>query len=192
MSAQGETQPETSPEAHIEAVAARRDRTAFEQLFEYFAPRVKAYLKRLGMDEPSADEMAQEVMLTVWRKAHLFDRRKAKASTWIFTVARNLRIDRIRRERRPSIDPEDPVIAGEPPSTGEEALDIVQIGERVRAALAQLPAEQARVIEMSFFEEKPHSAIAAELNMPLGTVKSRLRLAFGRIRSALAEEGREA
>jgi len=188
------TQPnaERAPEALIEAVAASRDKSAFQELFVYFAPRIKAYLRRLGMDEAAADEMSQEAMLTLWRKAHLFDRRKAKASTWVFTIARNLRIDRIRRERRPSIDPEDPAIAGEPPSTGEELVDSAQIGERVRAALSGLPADQARVIEMAFFEEKTHTMIAAELDLPLGTVKSRLRLAFGRIRSVLvAEEGGE-
>jgi RNA polymerase sigma-70 factor (ECF subfamily) len=169
----------------VEAVAARRDREAFLALYGFYAPRVKAYLIRSGGSH-LADETTQEAMLAVWRKAALFDPAKASASTWIFTIARNLFIDRKRRERRPEIDPSDPLLAeGETPA--DQALSARQSETRVRAALSSLPADQAQVITMAFFEDKPHSAIAAELKLPLGTVKSRLRLAFGRLRGVLGE-----
>ena len=94
--------------ALLAAVGAARDRAAFEALFRHFAPRIKAYLLRLGAGSPGAEDLAQEAMLSVWRKAVLFDPAKASAATWIFTIARNLRIDALRRERRPEFDPGDP------------------------------------------------------------------------------------
>jgi RNA polymerase sigma-70 factor (ECF subfamily) len=172
-------------DALIGAVATRRDREAFLALYGFYAPRVKAYLIRIGGGH-LADETAQETMLAVWRKAALFDPEKASASTWIFTIARNLFIDRKRRERRPEMDPSDPLLTeGDAPA--DQVLSARQSELRVRAALSSLPADQAQVIMMAFFEDKPHSAIAAELKLPLGTVKSRLRLAFGRLRGVLGE-----
>jgi len=170
----------------ILAIARDQDRNAFIALFEHFAPRVKSYLLRLGGAD-LAEEMAQEAMLMVWRKAGQFDPHKASASTWIFTIARNLYIDRKRKERRPEIDPSDPMLVAEADPAADIALSMRQSEQLVRAALATLPPEQARVIELSFFADKPHAAIAAELDLPLGTVKSRLRLALARLRGALGE-----
>lgn len=174
----------------ILAIARNGDRGAFVTLYEHYAPRLKSYLSRLGGAD-AAEEMAQEAMLIVWRKAALFDPDKASAGTWIFTVARNLHIDRRRKERRPEVDPNDPmlVIDAEPPA--DSALSARQTERQVRIAMNDLPPEQVQVIEMSFFEDKPHSTIAAELNLPLGTVKSRLRLAFARLRGALGENAGE-
>ena len=169
----------------IEAIAARRDREAFLALYGFYAPRVKAYLIRIG-GAHIADETTQEAMLAIWRKAALFNPAKASASTWIFTIARNLFIDRKRRERRPEVDPSDPLMV-EGEAQADSILSARQNELRVRAALSSLPADQAKVIMMAFFEDKPHSAIAEELKLPLGTVKSRLRLAFGRLRSVLGE-----
>ena len=168
----------------ILAVAARRDRESFRSLFFYFAPRVKSYLLRLGMSAPLADELAQETLLMVWRKAEQFDPGRASASTWIFTIARNLRIDQLRRGGQPPGDyyPEEEPVA----SPGDE-YSVVERMEKISAALKTLPGDQAEVIRLSFFEEKPHPAIAAQLGIPLGTVKSRLRLAMNRLRSALEE-----
>jgi RNA polymerase sigma-70 factor (ECF subfamily) len=166
------------------AVAQSQDRKAFAELFEYFAPRVKSYLIRLGASD-IAEELAQEVMLSVWRKSRLFDPAKASVSTWIFTIARNVHIDRRRKERRPEFDPSDPVAIADDAPLADHAISSRQNEQAIRAALSELPAEQARVIEMSFFEDKPHSTIAAELKLPLGTVKSRLRLAFARLRGRL-------
>ena len=169
----------------IVLIAQSRDARAFELLFGHFAPRIKGYLIRLGTSGAVAEDLAQETMLAVWRKAALFDPARASASTWIFTVARNLRIDLLRRERRPDFDPNDPAfVPGQEP-----AADALMMRDdedaNLRIALTKLSPEQAEIVQMSFFADKPHSAIAAELGLPLGTVKSRLRLAMVRIRAAL-------
>lgn len=181
-----EIQPDLS--ALLATVGAKRDRAAFEVVFLHFAPRVKSYLLRLGASAALADDLAQEAMLTVWRKAEMFDPSKASASTWIFTIARNLRIDAIRRERRPEFDPNDPAFVPDEEQPADDRM--VREGEdaRLRIALAKLSAEQAQVVQMSFFADKPHSQIARELGLPLGTVKSRLRLAMARIKSVLGGE----
>ncbi|MGD0864920.1 MAG: sigma-70 family RNA polymerase sigma factor [Rhizomicrobium sp.] len=183
------TKTETAPPAQLNdlivLIAQSRDRRAFEMLFAHFAPRIKGYLIRLGTSVAAAEDLAQETMLAVWRKASMFDPARASASTWIFTVARNLRIDLLRRERRPDFDPNDPAfVPGEEPAADARMMrddDDVNL----RAALGKLSPEQAEIVQMSFFADKPHSAIAAELGLPLGTVKSRLRLAMAHIRATL-------
>lgn len=174
----------------ILAVGRRRDRDAFAQLFDHFAPRLKAYLMRLGADDGQAEELVQEIMLLVWRRAETFDPRQAAASTWLFTIARNRRIDRLRRERRPEIDPDDPVLVGEPETGADTALDQRQTMARVRAAIDALPPEQAELLRLAYFDDTPHSRIAALKRLPLGTVKSRIRLALQRLRQNLAAEDR--
>ena len=169
------------------AVGRNADRTAFKELFDHFAPRVKGYLMRLGAGAAVAEDIAQDVMLTLWRKAVQFDPGKASASTWVFTIARNLRIDAIRKERRPEFDADDPTLSPANERSSDENLDWAKAEERLRGALVMLPREQAQVIELSFLADKPHSAIAAELGLPLGTVKSRIRLAMAQLRSALGE-----
>jgi RNA polymerase sigma-70 factor (ECF subfamily) len=170
----------------IGAIAAHADRAAFAALFGHFAPRVKSYMLRLGAPPLQAEELAQETLLTVWRKAAAFDRTKAAPSTWIFTIARNLRIDAARRERRgePVEDPSDEPDAEPGP---DAVLAAAQSEGRIRQALAKLPPEQADVVRLSFFSDKPHAEIAAQLQLPLGTVKSRLRLAMGRLRDLLGD-----
>jgi len=170
-------------DALLRRVAQMRDRAAFAALFDHFAPRIKSYLMRLGAPAAQAEDLAQEAMLSLWRKAHLFDPAKASAATWLFTIARNLRIDAIRREKRPELDPQD-----FQPEAGPDADDAITLANdevRLREALKDLPPDQAAVIEQSFFADKPHSQIADELGIPLGTVKSRLRLAMARLKSAL-------
>jgi RNA polymerase sigma-70 factor, ECF subfamily len=166
-------------------VAADRDRAAFAALFNHFAPRVKAYLLRLGAPPAVAEDLAQEALLSLWRKAHLFDPAKASAATWLFTIARNLRIDAIRRERRPELDPEDFLPEAAP--AADDRIVLADNEAQLRAALKDLPADQIQVIELSFFADKPHSEIAAQLDIPLGTVKSRLRLAMARLKRALLD-----
>lgn len=170
----------------IVEIAARGDRAAFEGLFAHFAPRVKSYMLRLGAAPDAAEELAQETLLTVWRKAAAFDPSRAAASTWIFTIARNLRIDRLRRERRPLVA-DDPSDAPESVRTPDVELASDEDCARVKAAIAALSDEQAEVVRLSFFSDKPHAEIAGELGLPLGTVKSRLRLAMGRLRALLGE-----
>ncbi len=166
-------------------VASERDRTAFAALFSHFAPRVKAYLLRQGAPASVAEDLAQEALLSMWRKAHLFDPAKASVGTWLFTIARNLRIDAIRREKRPELDPEDFMPDSAP--AADEGLVQADDESRLRQALKDLPADQIQVVELSFFADKAHSQIATELGIPLGTVKSRLRLAMSRLKRALGD-----
>ncbi len=179
--------PEDRHSDLIEAVARRRDRAAFAELFHHFAPRLKAFGMRSGGNAEMAEEMAQEAMISVWRRAETFDRSRAAASTWIFTIARNKRIDMIRRTARPKLDAEDFLLIN--PGAGSESADSAAIAgqsqAQIRELLARLPADQKLVLEKAFFEDKTHNVIAEELNLPLGTVKSRIRLALSRLRVAL-------
>lgn len=173
--------------ALIQSIARSRDRQAFACLFAYYAPRVKAWMLRAGTPHAAAEELAQDTMLAVWRKAALFDPAKAGPSTWIFTVARNLRIDAVRRERHPSDLLPDPTDEPEPPVQADLVLRNAQQESRIRVAMQSLPREQAEVIEKAFFEDKPHAEIEKDLGIPLGTVKSRLRLAMIRLRAGLED-----
>ena len=174
----------------IEAVAARADRVAFAALFEHFAPRVKAMMRRAGVSEAAADDLAQDTMLKVWRKASQFDPAYGGAAAWIFTIARNVRIDARRREQRGTayeiqdIDAEFLVDDTPGPDAHTAAA---QIGRRARAAIDGLAPEQRRILEMSIYEDRAHADIALRLQIPLGTVKSRLRLAMARLRGLLEE-----
>ncbi len=169
----------------IVAIAQRRDRQQFAALFAHFGPRLKGFFLRLGVTQGVAEDLMQETMLVVWRKADRFDPARAGASTWIFTVARNLRIDLRRRERDPAKLAEFYDGVGEP--TPSDHLLTAERDGRIHQALTSLPADQAQVIRLSFFEDRPHSQIAEDLKIPLGTVKSRVRLAMMRLR-ALVEE----
>ena len=162
-------------------VARDRDRLAFIALFGHFAPRLKSFLSRAGMETGAAEETVQDVMVQVWHRAELFDPMRASAGTWIFAIARNRRIDRLRRERRPAFDPDDPALV--PDDDGAEATLLAEEREvALHRAIGELPPEQADLLRMAYFEDKAHSAIAAERQLPLGTVKSRLRLALARLR----------
>jgi len=180
-------QPEPSPEWLILEIAARGDRAAFTALFLQFAPRVKAYLSRRGLDGALAEELAQEALLTVWRKAAQYDPARASAAAWIFAIARNLRIDAARRTQF-SLRAPDPT--DEPPEVpaADAILAAEHRGARVGAALAALPVEQLEVIRLAFFDDRPHADIERVLGIPLGTVKSRLRLAISRLRKLLEDD----
>lgn len=170
------------------AVGRDQDRLAFGALFGHFAPRLKTYLRRLGCDSGAAEEIVQEVMLLVWRRAETYDPVQASASTWMFTIARNKRVDSLRREQRPEIDPNDPSLIPDPVEAADHRVEVRESNARLRAALKELPPEQAELLRMAYFEDKPHSLISAEHGIPLGTVKSRLRLAMDRLRRALHED----
>lgn len=172
----------------IETVAVDRDRVAFTVLFDYFAPRIKAFLMRSNNTPATlAEELAQEAMLTVWRRAAQFDRARAGASSWIFTIARNLRIDVARREQRGKVLELEASESLEPPAQPDAEFDAGEREQRVRAALSHLSDDQMRVVRLSFFEGKAHGDIALELQLPLGTVKSRIRLAMNRLRDLLGD-----
>ena len=172
----------------IEQIALRRDRDAFAALFAYFAPRLKAWLIKSGATPGAAEDFAQDAMLTVWRKADLFDARKARAATWIFTIARNRRLDMLRRDARPLPVPEIELAE----QTVERPDDIVALSQdaaRVRDALSQLKPDQVEVLRLAFFMDSPHSEIARRLDLPLGTVKSRIRNAMIKLRLILEPSG---
>ncbi|MEO1013776.1 MAG: sigma-70 family RNA polymerase sigma factor [Pseudomonadota bacterium] len=168
-------------------VAATADRAAFADLYDYFAPRVKGYLMRAGAPADLADDLAQETMLKVWRKAQLFDPQKAGASTWIFTIARNLRIDAARRAAKPTLDPDDPSLMPEAEPQADLTIERADRDKRIKEAFDTLPQAQHEVVKLHFIEDAPHSEIAERLGLPLGTVKSRLRLAFTKIRKELGD-----
>lgn len=179
-------------EGLIRAVA-RRDRSAFAEVFAFFAPRLKAFMMRGGADADTAEELAQEALIQVWRRADSFDAARAAASTWVYTIARNKRIDRLRRERRPALSEEEYVSAlgaDGGAERGDEAVERNQAESRLARSLEALPEDQAVVVKMAFYEDKPHSAIAAELSLPLGTVKSRIRLALARLRGLAQDRDR--
>jgi RNA polymerase sigma-70 factor (ECF subfamily) len=171
----------------IGRIASRADRAAFAELFRLFAPRLKSYLMRQGCDFAVAEDLMQETMVMVWRRAASFDATRASAATWLFTIARNKRIDSLRRQRRPAIDLDDPALVPDPAPSAEEPVLANERGRRLAEALATLPAEQAALIRLAYFDDRAQSEIAAETRLPLGTVKSRLRLALVKLRRALEE-----
>jgi RNA polymerase sigma-70 factor (ECF subfamily) len=173
-------------DAALIARIAKADREAFAALFRRWAGKVKGFLIRSGVGHAEADEAAQEVMLSVWRRADSFDPARAGAATWIYAIARNRRVDLLRR-RRPEPDPDDPLFAPEPEPPADAAAAREGRDAQVRAALEALPADQALVVRLAFYDGLSHAEVAAMIDAPLGTVKSRLRLAMGKIRAALGD-----
>ncbi len=171
----------------LQRVAANGDVDAFRALFKVYAPRIKSYMLRQGADSATAEELSQETLLTVWRKAALYSDEKGSATTWIFTIARNLRIDRLRREVAWQPLPENNAEQPSPEPGPDEELSERERGERVRSVMAELPPEQTEVVTLAFIQGLSHSEIAARLGLPLGTVKSRMRLAYHKIRDALED-----
>lgn len=175
------------------AVAKVQDRVAFAALYRFFAPRVKSFLLRAGLESGVADELAQETLVSVWRKAASFDPAKACVSTWVYTIARNLRVDHLRRKREVLHEP--PPDSGHEDEAHHQEADTApslpdQLADQrahalVRSAIEQLPDEQREVLRLSYYEDQPHAAIATALGIPLGTVKSRMRLAVVRLRQTL-------
>jgi RNA polymerase sigma-70 factor (ECF subfamily) len=179
--------PESEIRELMSRVASGRDRTAFQSLYLHFGPRVKGLMMKSGAEADVAEDIAQEVMLTVWRKAGMYAPEKGNVATWIFTIARNLRIDRLRRQSsRPYDDVADLDIASAD-ADGEETALGRERGERVALALGELQPDQRAVIELSFVHDLPQSEIAKKLDLPLGTVKSRMRLAYGKLRQRLED-----
>jgi RNA polymerase sigma-70 factor (ECF subfamily) len=171
----------------LRRVAEEGDLAAFRELYRTYGPRVKAYMMRQGTDAATAEDLTQEALLTVWRKASLYAADRGSAATWIFTIARNLRIDRLRREvpwqELPTDREEQPAEEALP----DEAMAENERQVRVRAALAQLPPEQHEVVALSYLDGLSHGEIARRLGLPLGTVKSRMRIAYQRVRAALED-----
>lgn len=168
---------------HIQRIRSDQDQTAFAELFQHFAPRVKAFLMKSGATEAMAEECTQEVMATLWHKAHMFDPSRASVATWIFTIARNRKIDALRKQRRP--EPEDVIWGPEEEPDQEDVFALQEETEHLARALAELPDKQRDLIQKAYFGDLSHSEIAAETGLPLGTIKSRIRLALDRLRHAM-------
>ena len=168
---------------HVRRIRDAQDQSAFVELFRHFAPRVKAFLMKSGANESLAEECTQEVMATLWRKAHLFDPARASVATWIFTIARNRKIDALRKQRRP--EPEDLTWGPEAEPDQEDVMALQQESERLAQALDQLPEKQRDLIRKAYFGDLSHSEIAEQTGLPLGTIKSRIRLALEKLRHEL-------
>lgn len=161
-----------------------QDKMAFAALFRHFAPRIKAFLMKSGASAALAEECAQDVMATLWQKAEQFDPARASVATWVFTIARNRRIDAIRRARRPEPEALDWGPETEPDQA--EVYEVVQENRRLGEALATLPDKQRALIERAYYGDLSHSEIALETGLPLGTIKSRIRLALDRLRHQMS------
>ncbi len=172
----------------LRRVAERGDVEVFRSLFQAYAPRVKSFMMRQGADAGTAEELAQETLLAVWRKARLYSGEKGSASTWIYTIARNLRIDRLRRETPwQELPPGFQETAAACDPLPDEAVSTVEERKRIESALARLPPEQHEVVALAFLEGLSHSEIAERLAIPMGTVKSRMRLAYQKLREAVED-----
>jgi len=173
----------------LERVGTAQDKAAFVELFNYFAPRVKSYMLKQGASESAAEEIVQNTFITVWEKAKSYNPKKSAASTWIFTVARNKRIDALRRDKFVEVNSDDAALENAVADNGEAQYADDQEVDRLNSAVNALPPEQAELVRMAFFDEKSHADISAEKKIPLGTVKSRLRLAMDKLRTALSVKG---
>jgi RNA polymerase sigma-70 factor (ECF subfamily) len=170
--------------ASIVSIAQQQDQKAFAEVFRHFAPRVKAFLIKSGADESLAEECMQDVMATLWHKAHMYDPSRASVATWIFTIARNRKIDLLRRYARP--EPEDLPWGPEQEPDQADVIALHQESTKLADAIRKLPPKQRELIERAYFGDLTHSEIAAETGLPLGTIKSRIRLALERLRHAMS------
>lgn len=168
---------------HLSRIRDAQDQAAFAELFSHFAPRVKAFLMKGGTHEALAEDLAQDVLATCWHKAHLFDPTRASVATWIFTIARNRRIDALRKQARP--EPEDLPWGPEAEPDQADAIAFQQESSKLVTAIADLPDQQRDLIQRAYYGDLSHSEIAAATGLPLGTIKSRLRLAMERLRRAM-------
>lgn len=176
-----------SHEQLLRLVATHGDKAAFSRLFAYFAPRVKSHLLKMGLSDTLAEDIAQEVMVKMWDKAASFDPKKAKVSTWLFRIARNKFIDHTRKHKYPEVDADD-ALRGQASNSQTDAFTIArQDSDAIAKALKKLSPEQREAIVTSYYKDMTHSQVSKELSIPLGTVKSRLRLAFKVLRKELEE-----
>jgi RNA polymerase sigma-70 factor, ECF subfamily len=178
---------QTGEAALLKRIAESQDRAAFAELFDAFGPRVKAFMMRKGATAEQAEDLVQETMIAVWTKAALYVPERGGVATWIFTIARNLRIDRLRREKSSQFTDIDDYDAESEDMAPDDALSRFQEDSHVARALAQIPLEQRELLIMSYVEDLPQSEIAQRLKIPLGTVKSRMRLAYRRMRKMLEQ-----
>ena len=175
----------------IRRIAENRDKSAFRELYNRYAGRIKGVMIKGGARNDDADEAAQEAMLAIWRKADTFDPARAPAAAWIFTIARNRRIDMIRRQNRPTPDPNDPLFAPDPPIPPEAEIATANRDARIREVVAGLSDDQRTAVHLAFFDGLSQSEVAERMGSPIGTVKSRLHLAVKKLKAALGDNFKE-
>ena len=166
----------------VELVGKNQDKLAFNNIFRYFAPRLKSFLVKAGSTDTQAEEVIQEVMIAVWTKSSTYDSNKSSVSTWIYTIARNKRIDKIRKEKRHYLSESDEGLEIPVDSTQEKEIFASQVSNSLKKYMSNLPEEQSKLLKLSYFYNKTHADISSELKIPLGTVKSRIRLALTKMR----------
>ncbi len=167
----------------MDRIRQTQDKAAFAAIYRHFGPRVKAFLMRSGADSSLAEECMQDVMATVWTKAHMFDASRASLATWVFTIARNKKIDALRKQRRP--EPEDLAWGPDHEPDQADVLAMQEESTQLSKAIAELPEKQRVLIERAFYADLSHSEIAEQTGLPLGTIKSRIRLALERLRHSM-------
>ena len=177
---------------YIEAlskIASKKDMASFKIIFDYFGPRLKSFLMSSGSTESVAEEIIQETMTIVWTKADYYNPKLASPSTWIYTIARNKKIDILRKSNKAIL--EDIEVASLPPieSKLEDDIELDQKFDIINKYLDDLPKDQLELLKLNFIEEKSHGEIAKITNIPLGTVKSRIRLAMEKIRTRIKNDG---
>ena len=166
----------------IDLIGKNQDKLAFNNIFRYFAPRLKSFLVKAGSTDTQAEEVIQEVMIAVWTKSSTYNSDKSSVSTWIYTIARNKRIDKIRKEKRHYLSESDEGLEIPVDSTQEKEIFATQVSSSLKRYMSNLPEEQSKLLKLSYFYNKTHADISEELKIPLGTVKSRIRLALTKMR----------
>lgn len=184
----GQHELEPTQEELLQRVALHRDKAAFRVLFLHYVPRLKSHLMKFGPAGPQAEDLAQDVMVKLWQNANKFDPEKARVSTWIFRIARNTYIDHTRKQKYPELNADDHMADMVAPERTDKEMEMKQTAASIEKAMAALKPEQKAVIRLSYFEEMSHSAIAAHLALPLGTVKSRIRMSFNVLRRELGDK----
>ena len=169
--------------AYLKDVGESQDRLAFSNLFKFFAPRLKSFFIKLGCSDTQSEEIIQEVMISIWTKAKTYNGEKSSVSTWVYTIAKNKRIDKIRKEKKHFAIESDESLEIPIPSIQEDQVIASELSKKINSSISYLPKEQAELLKLSYFYEKTHTDIASELNIPLGTVKSRIRLALSKMKN---------
>jgi len=159
-------------------IAKSQDKASFDKIFKYFAPRIMGYLVSSGTNRAISEEITQEVLSVVWQKAYQFDQKVANVSTWIFTIARNKRIDRVRKNENPYYNLTDLIDSLYSNSSAQNQ----EIEEGIDDILSELNEEEKKLLKMNFLEGKSHKMISKETKTPLGTIKSRIRSALHKMR----------
>jgi RNA polymerase sigma factor (sigma-70 family) len=173
----------------LNAVATTRDKAAFTHLFQFFGPKIQRIARGKFPNEAQANEVVQETMSNVWRKAHLFDKEKGAATTWVYTVMRNVTFDMLRKIKGNKEDnlSDDIWPIAESMTSVDESFDDHLQNKQLLSVIEELSQAQQQVVKGYYFMEMSQEQLSVHLNLPLGTIKSRLRLALAKLKVQLGE-----